>query len=79
MEDKKFKQLKNKVDDYKRFGYILLSLSMFLFIGLFVPSEGLVKEMPGMFIGGVFVTLTLAMISHRIAIKAEKKLYEESH
>ncbi len=52
---------------------------MFLFIGLLVPSEGLVIDMPGLFIGGVCVTLTLATIFHRIAMKTEKQLYEENY
>ena len=79
MEEQKLKQLKEKVADYKRFGFILLSLSMFLFIGLLVPSEGLVIDMPGLFIGAVFVTLALAAVFHRLAMKAEKQLYEENH
>jgi hypothetical protein len=79
MEDKKVKQLEAKVTDYKQYGFILLSLSIFLFIGLVIPSESVVLTMPELFIGGIFLTLTSAVVCHRLAMKAQKKLYEEKH
>ncbi|ARK29257.1 YrhC family protein [Halalkalibacter krulwichiae] len=76
MEDK-IKQLEAKVSDYKQYGFILLSLSIFLFIGLVIPTESSVMTMPGLFIGGIFVTLVAAVLCHRLAMKAQKELYEE--
>lgn len=77
MEEKKLKQLEAKVADYKQYGFILLSLSIFLFIGLVIPSEGKALTMPGLFIGGIFVTLACAVICHRLAMRAQNELYEE--
>ena len=77
MEEKKLKQLEAKVADYKQFGFILLSLSIFLFIGLVIPSESTVLTMPEFFIGGIFITLTFAIVFHRLAMRAQNELYEE--
>ncbi|MDT8861499.1 YrhC family protein [Alkalihalobacillus sp. MEB130] len=78
MEDKKIKQLEAKVTDYKQFGFILLSLSIFLFIGLVIPTESTVIVVPNLFIAGIFIALALAVVFHRLAMKAQKQLYEEN-
>lgn len=75
--DPQQKALKDKVTDYKRFGFILVALSMFLFIGLLVPAQGLALHHPELFIAAVFLTLGLAAFFHRIAMKAEKQLQED--
>ncbi|GAE35053.1 YrhC family protein [Halalkalibacter akibai] len=77
MEDKKLKQLEAKVADYKQYGFILLSLSIFLFIGLIIPTESTVMTMPELFVGGIIITLTLAVVFHRIAMKTQRQLYED--
>ncbi|WP_227934866.1 YrhC family protein [Alkalihalobacillus deserti] len=77
MEEKKIKQLEAKVADYKQYGFILLSLSIFLFIGLVIPSESSTLKMPELFIGGIFVTLTVAVVCHLLAMRAQNELYQE--
>ncbi|MFC0473596.1 YrhC family protein [Halalkalibacter kiskunsagensis] len=79
MEEKRIKQLEAKVADYKQYGFILLSLSIFLFIGLVIPTENTVVIIPGLFIGGVFVTLAFAVLFHRLAMRAQRQLYEDNH
>ncbi|MDV2682986.1 YrhC family protein [Alkalihalophilus sp. As8PL] len=77
MTEKKMQDLQAKVADYKRFGFILLSLSAFLFIGLIIPADGQAISLPSGFIVGVFATLGLAVVCHRLAMNAQKQLYEE--
>jgi hypothetical protein len=77
MNEKMIQDLQAKVEDYKRFGFILLSLSIFLFIGLLVPTSEIAVEMQGMVIGSVFTTLGLSFLFHRLAMKIQKKLMNE--
>ncbi|NEU31595.1 hypothetical protein GN156_12555 [bacterium LRH843] len=78
MADRQLKLLKEKIIDYKRFGFVLFSLSIFLFIGLLIPTEGIASQMPGMVIGAIFISLTLAAVFHQLAMKAEKQLHNEN-
>lgn len=75
MEDKKQKQLEDKVTDYKQFGFILLSLSIFLFIGLVIPTQD-VTQWQGLFIVGIFMMLGCSFVCHRLAMRAQKQLHE---
>ncbi|MDV2883767.1 YrhC family protein [Alkalihalophilus pseudofirmus] len=77
MTEKKMRELKDKVADYKRFGFILLSLSAFLFIGLIIPADGQAVSLPSGFIVGVFLTMGLAVVCHRLAMNAQKQMYED--
>ncbi|KHF41960.1 YrhC family protein [Halalkalibacter okhensis] len=79
MEDKKVKLLEEKVKDYKQFGFILLSLSIFLFIGLVIPAEHTVITTPSIFIIGIFIALVLAVVFHRLAMNTQKQIYEENN
>lgn len=77
MEERKEKQLKDKVADYRRFGFIMITMSIFLFIGLLIPTEASLNHMEGFMIGAILTLLVLATIFHFIAIKAEKQLFKE--
>ncbi|WP_100406627.1 YrhC family protein [Bacillus solitudinis] len=79
MENKIIQDLQTKVADYKRFGFILLSLSIFLFIGLIVPTSGVAAEFKGFIVAGVFIMLGLAFFFHRLAMKVQQKLYNEKN
>ncbi|MCL7746908.1 YrhC family protein [Halalkalibacter alkaliphilus] len=79
MEDKKLKQLEAKVKDYKQFGFILLSLSIFLFIGLVIPTEHTVITAPSLIVSGIFIALALAVVFHRLAMNTQKQIYEDSN
>ncbi|GAE26985.1 hypothetical protein JCM9140_3095 [Halalkalibacter wakoensis JCM 9140] len=80
MEDKKVKQLEAKVADYKQFGFILLSLSIFLFIGLVIPTEhNTMMVSPSWFVGGIFLALMFAVFCHQLAMRTQKQLTEEDN
>lgn len=75
MEDK-VKQLTDKVNDYKRFSFILIALSVFMFIGLLIPSEEkMVSEVPLILMS--LLLLGLAFLCHRISIKSREQLEDE--
>ncbi|WP_100372142.1 YrhC family protein [Bacillus sp. FJAT-45037] len=76
MTEKKTQDLQATVADYKRFGFILLSLSAFLTIGLIIPAESGATVLSGSYIIGIFGTLASAVVCHRLAMNAQKKLYE---
>lgn len=73
------KVLEEKVTDYKRFGFVLLSLSVFLFIGLIIPTEGQgVNETHFLLLITLsVVSITLSVIFHRKAMKYREQLYNE--
>ncbi|WP_017728585.1 YrhC family protein [Halalkalibacterium ligniniphilum] len=77
MDEQKIQELEGKVADYKRFGFILLSLSVFLFIGAIIPSDYARFEMPELFIVAVFVSLGLSLLFHQKALAYQKKLLEQ--
>ncbi len=71
------KVLADKVADYKRFAFILLALSVFMFIGLIVPNEGVTQNQSIILVGLSIVTLISAFICHRQAMKFQEQLYNE--
>ncbi|WP_211274647.1 YrhC family protein [Anaerobacillus arseniciselenatis] len=69
--------LKGKVTDYKRFAFILLALSVFMFIGLIVPNEG-VSQMQQMILIILSITsIVFAFIFHKMAMKFREQLFNE--
>ena len=77
MEDKQSKELIEKIEDYKRFAFTLLSLSGFLFIGLIIPNgEGLAVE-PTILLTIIIASLAVAMFFHRRSLACHKKLWDE--
>ncbi len=79
VEEQKKKQLEGKIADYRRFGFVLITLSVFLFIGLLIPNESAPRNMSELLIVAVFVLLGGSLVFHRIAVKAEKRLLNEDH
>lgn len=65
--------------DYKQFAFILISLSIFLFIGIVIPTEDRVVTMQGVMVGGVFLFLLLAFGCHVVSLRAQKQFYEENN
>ncbi|MGO4887364.1 YrhC family protein [Anaerobacillus sp. MEB173] len=76
MNEDRVKQLTEKVNDYKRFSYILIALSVFLFLGLIIPAEGNMGNDITL-IGGSLLLLGFAFACHRIAMKSREQLEEE--
>lgn len=78
MDEKKIKDLQDKVTDYSRYGFILLSLGVFLFLGLVIPTDSsIANQFPGVIIGGIFLVLGLAMFFNRRAKLYRMQLEED--
>ncbi len=69
--------LKDKVTDYKRFAFILLALSVFLFIGLIVPNEGVSQIQDTVLIILSISSIIFAFIFHKMAMKFREQLFNE--
>ncbi|WP_088102579.1 YrhC family protein [Halalkalibacter urbisdiaboli] len=79
MREKLVEDLESKILDYKRFAFILLSLSIFLFIGLIVPTTAIKIELQGFVVAGVFIMLGLAFICHRMAMKIQQQMHSDEN
>lgn len=77
MEEKAVKILEEKITDYKRFAFILLALTGFLFVGLIVPTEGISSMQQLFLIAGSVCTILFAVLFHRKAMKCQEQLYKE--
>ncbi|OLO38908.1 hypothetical protein BTR23_11140 [Alkalihalophilus pseudofirmus] len=74
------RELKGKAEDYKRFGFILLSLSVFMCIGLIVPNEApLSGNYAEYMMGGTVLSLVTAFIFHRRAMHYRNQLNNEEY
>ncbi|OIJ22003.1 hypothetical protein BKP45_04820 [Anaerobacillus alkalidiazotrophicus] len=71
------KLLKDKVTDYKRFAFILLALTTFMFVGLLVPNEGATQIQHILLIGLSICAILCAMFFHRKAMKFQEQLYSD--
>lgn len=69
--------LEEKVADYKRFAFILLSLTIFLFIGLLVPNGEESQIQSSILIGLNVCSIVFAVIFHKKAMKIQEQLYSE--
>ncbi len=76
MEDKKIRIIEEKIIDFRRYAFILLSLSIFLFLGLVSPNEPSYIQ-PIHLIVSIFIVLGFALYFHRKSSFYQKKLYEE--
>ncbi|RXI99967.1 hypothetical protein DS745_13935 [Anaerobacillus alkaliphilus] len=74
---KNTKVLSDKVTDYKRFAFILLALTVFMFIGLIVPNEGVTQNQTIILIVVSICSLASAFYFHRKAMKFQEQLYNE--
>ncbi|WP_078552705.1 YrhC family protein [Bacillus alkalicellulosilyticus] len=75
MDEKQLQTLKDKVVDYRRYAYILLSISIFLFIGLLIPNETTLG--PEYMVAVVFIMLFTAVVFNRRATICQNKINEE--
>ncbi len=76
MDFEKAKQLQNKITDYSRFAFILLAVSVFLYIGVLLPNGD--KTMIQMYtiMGTTVLFLGLSFTFFRIVNKYKKELNE---
>ena len=77
MDKKRLIDLENKMIDYKRFSFILLSLSAFLSIGLLLPTGALAENNYLVIFGFIFFSVLAAILLHRSAMSLKQKIYEE--
>ena len=71
------KHLQDKMTDYKRFAFVLLSLSVFLYIGSFLPVEGKTDGATLILTGGGFILIGIAIFFYSRAIAIQKKMNEQ--
>jgi hypothetical protein len=72
------KKLQDKMNDYSRFGIVLLSLSGFIFLGLVIPYEGKQPMHQIGIIVSVFLLLIASFITFKISLSIKNKLEELS-
>lgn len=68
------KTLEDKVADYKRFSFILLALSVFMFIGLIIPNDGVGSIQQIILLILSSTSIAFAVIFHRKAMKIRELL-----
>jgi hypothetical protein len=69
------KTLQKKIIDYKRFGFTLIALSTFLYLGVIIPAEGKTLVKTYMLMGGTVVMLGTSFLFFLKAIKHKKQLH----
>ncbi len=72
-QNKQVKNLRTKVTDYTNFGYILLVLSVFLYIGVIIP-EGRSPFQLYTMMGSTLILLSLSFTFFILVIKYKKQL-----
>ncbi|TYS00837.1 hypothetical protein FZC84_04920 [Rossellomorea vietnamensis] len=70
------KNITNKIIDYKRFAFILVSLSVFLYLGAVLPVEEKTLLKTYMLMGGTVVMLGFSGLFFYQAARWKKKLAE---
>jgi hypothetical protein len=68
------KNLQDKINDFKRFGFTLLALSVFMYLGVVIPSETVTPVKTMTLMSGTVVLLGLSLIFFTKAIKYKKDL-----
>ncbi|MDR4889034.1 YrhC family protein [Fredinandcohnia sp. QZ13] len=74
--DKQYKNLRNKIKDFTNYGYILLVLSVFLYIGVLIPEERSPYQIYIM-MGSTFILLCLAFTFFLLVTKYKKQFEEQ--
>ncbi|MEH7384021.1 YrhC family protein [Bacillus sp. JJ1521] len=73
--NKQLKKLSSKIKDFTNFGYILLVLSVFMYIGIIIPEERSPFQIYTM-MGAILVLLSLSFTFFFLAIKYKKQFEE---
>lgn len=74
-QNKQMKNIRSKITDYTSFGYILLVLSVFLYIGIIIPEERSVFQIYTM-MGTTLIFLSVSFTFFVLAIKYKKQIEE---
>ncbi|WP_142255370.1 YrhC family protein [Bacillus sinesaloumensis] len=74
-QKKQTKKLQSKITDYTNFGYILLVMGAFLYIGVIIPEGRSAFQLYTM-IGSTLILLSLAFTFFLLVIKYKKQIEE---
>ncbi|WP_173106918.1 YrhC family protein [Bacillus sp. KH172YL63] len=66
--------IQHKVDDFKRYGFTLLALSVFMYLGVIIPSETVTPGKVATLMTGTTVMLGMSLLFFTKAIKYKKAL-----
>ncbi|QOR65618.1 YrhC family protein [Cytobacillus suaedae] len=77
VDKNKVKVIQGKVTDYTQFGFILLAVSVFLYIGMLIPSEGIHSLQTNLLMGATVLFLILSFYFFRKVIKYKQILSSE--
>ncbi|MCF6408591.1 YrhC family protein [Pseudalkalibacillus salsuginis] len=78
MSKEMIKDTKDKIADFKRFSFVLLSLSVFLYIGSMIPFEGKETIDRLALLITSYVSIGIALLFYRKISKWKKQLNEGS-
>lgn len=78
MTEKQEMKLKNKVEDYRRFAFILLALSGFLMVGTVLPNESSQVNNQAFLLVATGVLLVISVMMHLISKRTIKVLNQEN-
>lgn len=75
MNSKEMAELKDKIADYTQYAMILVALSAFLYIGIFIPSEQLIDKL-NLLIGAICLLLALSCFFIMKVLRYKKRLQQ---
>lgn len=78
MTEKQEMKLKQKVEDYRRFAFILLALSGFLMVGAVLPNESAQVNNQALLLVATGVLLVISVMMHLVSKRTIKVLHQES-
>ncbi|MBM7660736.1 putative permease [Bacillus mesophilus] len=70
------KAIQDKVTDFNRFGMVLLAVSVFMFIGVLIPSEGKEMQQTSVMMIATILFLAASFFSFKKATSYKKQLNE---
>jgi NhaP-type Na+/H+ or K+/H+ antiporter len=74
MKNAKKRTIQQKMNDFKRFGFTLLALSVFMYLGVIIPTETVTPSKTITLMAGTVVLLGLSLIFFTKAIKYKKDM-----
>ncbi|MDT9025423.1 MULTISPECIES: YrhC family protein [Rossellomorea] len=74
MKNAKKRTIQQKMNDFKRFGFTLLALSVFMYLGVIIPTETVTPSKTITLMTGTVVLLGLSLIFFTKAIKYKRDM-----
>jgi hypothetical protein len=79
VDKNKMKVIQGKVTDYTNFGFVLLAVSVFLYIGVLIPTEGILPLRTNLLMGATVLFLSLSFYFFHKVVKFKQILNQEEH